>query len=68
MKINTDEVKNVLEKHDYKIHSMTFDVMKKFGFKTLCCRTGMTKNCGFSVSEIIALMIIFPLMLLKSVH
>ena len=42
--------------------------MKKFKFKTLICNCGFSKTSGYKVSEIIALMVIFPLMLLKSVH
>ena len=42
--------------------------MKTFNFKTLCWKAGAVKGDGYSVSEIITLLIMFPLMLLKSVH
>ena len=48
--------------------SFICDVMKKFNFKTLCWKVGAIKGDGYSVSEIITLLIMFPLMLLKSVH
>ena len=42
--------------------------MKKFNFKTICSKIGASKDYGYSVSEIITLMVMFPLMLLQSVH
>ena len=42
--------------------------MKTFNFKTLCWKAGAVKGNGYGVSEIITILIMFPLMLLKSVH
>jgi len=63
-----NEVKKVLDKYGYSINNIICDVMKIFKFKTICCKTGMVKNDGYSASDIITLMILFPLMLLNSVH
>lgn len=68
MRENLGEIKKVLDKYDYSINTIICDVMKKFNFKTLCWKAGIVKNSGYSVSEIITLLIMFPLMLLKSVH
>lgn len=42
--------------------------MKTFKFKSLCRQVGFQKQEGYSSFEIITLMLMFPLMLLKSVH
>ena len=68
MRKNVDEIKIVLKKHEYSINTIICDVMKKFKFKTTCCKSGISKGSGYSVSEVITLMLLFPLMLLPSVH
>ncbi len=68
MRKNVDEIKIVLKKHEYSINTIICDVMKKFKFKTTCCKSGISKGSGYSVSEIIGMMILLPLMLLPSVH
>jgi len=68
MRKNLDEVKNVLNKYGYSIDTIIINVMKKFNFKTICYEAQASKKAGYSVVEIITLMIIFPLMLLKSVN
>ena len=68
MRQDLNEVKKVLDKHGYSINTIICDVMKTFNFKTLCWKADAVKGDGYSVSEIITLLIMFPLMLLKSVH
>lgn len=68
MRQDLNEIQKVLDKHGYTINTIICDVMKKFNFKTLCWKVGAIKGDGYSVSEIITLLIMFPLMLLKSVH
>lgn len=68
MRQDLDEIKKVLQKHEYNINTIICQVMKIFKFKTICSKSGMAKNIGYSASEVITLMVMFPLMLLKSVH
>jgi len=68
MRQDLNEIKKVLDKHGYSINNIICDVMKTFNFKTLCYRVGAKKEDGYSVTEIITLLIMFPLMLMKSVH
>ena len=63
-----EEIQNVLRKHNYSINNIIFEVMKTFKLKSLCCRVGFQKQDGYSASEIITLMLVLPLMLLKSVN
>jgi hypothetical protein len=63
-----NEIKKVLDKHGYSINNIICDVMKTFNFKTLCWTAGAIKGDGYSVPEIINVLIMFPLMLMKSVH
>lgn len=62
------EIQNVLDTHGYSINNIIFDAMKTFKFKTLCSQVGFQKKEGYSASEIITLMLVLPLMLLKSVN
>jgi hypothetical protein len=70
MRQSLNEIKNVIDKHGYSINTIICDVMKKFKFKTLCYKSGASsvKEDGYSVAEIITLLVIFPLMLLSTVN
>ena len=68
MRQDLSEIKLVLDRHGYSINNIICDVMKKFNFKTLCWKAGTVKNSGYGFSEIVAILVMFPLMLLKSVH
>lgn len=68
MRQSLNEIKNVIDKHGYSINNIICDVMKKFKFNSICRQAGIVKETGYSVSEILTLMIIFPLMLLKTVN
>lgn len=62
------EIQNVLQAHGYSINNIIIEVLKVFKFQTLCCKVGFQKQEGYSASEIITLMLVLPLMLLKSVN
>ena len=62
------EIENVLQNHGYSINNIIVEVMKTFKLKTLCRQVGFQKQAGYSTSEILTLMLMLPLMLLKSVH
>ena len=62
------EIENVLQNHGYSINNIICEVMKTFKLKTLCIQVGFQKQAGYSTMEILTLMLMFPLMLLKSVH
>lgn len=68
MRQDLNEIKKVLDKHGYSINNIICDVMKIFNFKTICCNSGAKKGDGYSISEIITILVMLPLMLLKSVH
>src|SRR5665648_1254795 len=60
------EIENVLQNHGYSINNIICEVMKTFKLKTLCRQVGFQKEAGYSTSEILTLMLMLPLMLLKS--
>lgn len=68
MRKNVNEIQKVLETHGYSINTIIGDVMKTFKLKSLCYQVGFRKQEGYSATETLALMLMFPLMLLKSVH
>ncbi len=62
------EIQKVLQTHNYSLTNIIFEVMKTFKLKSLCCQVGFRKLDGYSASEIITLIMVLPLMLLKSVN
>ena len=68
MRKSINEIENVLKNYGYSIDTIICDMMKTFKFKTICCQVGLRKEDGYSASEIVALMLMLPLMLLKSVN
>lgn len=64
---NLNEIKTVFENNAYDIEDIIHGLFKKFNFKTICCKSGTSKEQGYSVSTIIILMTILPLLCLKSV-
>jgi hypothetical protein len=68
MRKPVNEIKKVLETHSYSINNIICDVLKTFNFKSLCIQVSFQKQAGYSTSEIIALLLMLPLMLLKSVN
>lgn len=65
---NIDEIKSVLDRHEFKINTIISEIMIKFNFKTLCHKSGMVKQSGYNITEVITLMILLPLMLLNSTN
>jgi hypothetical protein len=63
-----DEIGSVLESQNYSINNIVIDTLKKFNFKSLCHQAGFKKDSGFSVTEILTLLLMLPLMALKNVH
>jgi len=70
MRQSLNEIKNVIDKHKYTIDNIICVIMKKFNFKTICWKTGASKfkGDGYKISEIITVMVMFPLILLKTVN
>lgn len=68
MRKHVKEIENVLQHHGYSINNIICEVMKTFNLKSLCRQVGFQKQAGYSTTEILTLMLMLPLMLLKSVH
>jgi hypothetical protein len=68
MQQDLGEIKKVFDKHGYSINSILTDILKKFNFKSICWQSGAKKGDGYSITEILVLMLMMPLMLVKSVH
>ena len=65
---NLDEIKKVLDKNDYSLNNILYDIMKAFDFQKICLDTGFIKECGYELLEIITVTLMMPLMMLKSVN
>jgi hypothetical protein len=68
MRKSLKEIESVLQHHGYSIDTIIFNVMKTFKLKTLCNHVGFRKQDGYSASETITLMVMLPLILIKSVN
>ncbi|WP_019416160.1 hypothetical protein [Paenisporosarcina sp. TG20] len=68
MRKNVKEIENVFQSHGFSIDSIIQNVMKKFKFRSLCHQVGFKKQQGDSVTDIMTLLLLFPLMLINSVN
>ncbi len=68
MRETTSANKTVFDKHQYSIDSIVFDVMQTFKLHSIVRHTQCAKQEGYAVTEILALLIMFPLMMVSSVH
>ena len=68
MRETTSEIKKVFDKHQYSIDSIVFDVMQTFKLHSIVRHTRFEKQEGYPVTEVLALLMMFPLMMLSSVH
>ena len=68
MRETTSEIKKVFDKHQYSIDSIVFDVMQTFKLHSIVRHTQFDKQEGYAVTEILALLIMFPLMMVSSVN
>lgn len=68
MRKNVKEIENVFQSHGFSIDSIIQNVMKKFKFRSLCHQVGVKKQQGYSVTDIMTLLLLLPLMLITSVN
>ena len=68
MRDNATEIKKVLDEHQYSINSIIVEVMGTFKLNSIIRKAGFAKQDGYGVAEILALMIMLPLLMLNSVH
>ena len=62
------EITDIMEDKGYSLHSIITDTLSKFNMKTLCHRSGLVKQAGFGAFDTLALMLLMPLMALKTVN
>ena len=63
MRETTSEIKKVFDKHQYTIDSIVFDVMQTFKLNSIIRHTQFEKHEGYAVTEVLALLIMCPLMM-----
>ena len=68
MRETTSEIKKVFDKHQYSIDSIVFDVMQTFKLHSIVRHTRFEKSEGYAVTEVLALLMMFPLMMLSSIN
>ncbi|MBE1554378.1 hypothetical protein H4683_001453 [Filibacter limicola] len=68
MRKNVKEIENVFHSHRFSIDSIIQNVMKKFKFRSICHQVGFKKQQGHSVTDIMTLLLLLPLILINSVN
>ena len=68
MRETTSEIKKVFDKHHYAIDTIVFDVMQTFKLHSIVRHTRFEKQEGYPVTEVLALLIMLPLMMLSGVN
>ena len=63
-----EEIANIIEDKGYSLHSIITDTMSKFNMKTLSHRSGIIKQAGVAAFDILVLMLLTPLMALRTVN
>jgi hypothetical protein len=63
-----EEIESVLESQNYSLHNIITEALKKFNFNFLCSKIGFRKEGGYSVTGVIMLLLMLPLMALENVH
>jgi hypothetical protein len=62
-----EEIANIIEDRGYSLHNIITDTIKEFNIKTLCHRSGIVKQAGYGAFDILVLLLLTPLMSLKTV-
>ena len=62
------EVATVLDEHGYRLESSICEVMKKFKLATQVNRAGLAKASGYSVTSVLTLVLMLPLMALDNIN
>ncbi|MFZ3591903.1 IS4 family transposase, partial [Bacillus sp. DJP31] len=68
MQNNVKEIEKIFQSHGFSIDSIIQNAMKEFKFRSLCHRVGFKKQQGHSVTDIMTLLLLLPLMLITSVN
>ena len=63
-----EEIATIIESKGYSLHSIITDTIKEFNMKTLCHRSGLVKQAGYGAFDILVLLLLMPLMALKTVN
>ena len=63
-----EEIAKIIEDKGYSLHSIITDTIREFNIKTLCHRSGLIKQAGHGAFDILVLLMLMPLMALKTVN
>jgi len=68
MRQDLNEIKEIFHSHNYDVNTILQKNIKKFKLKFAFLKYGIQKNQGFDVLEIVTLLLILPLLALRSIH
>ena len=68
MRGDVSEIGKILEQHQYSITTVVLETTQTFKLPSILRKAGFEKEQGYSVVEIMTLMMLLPFLLLKSVH
>lgn len=67
MRQDVNEIKKIVDNHPYFLDSIIADMFKMFNFKTLCWQAGAKKQEGYSVPNVIMVLLMLPFMMVTSI-
>lgn len=62
-----EEIKTILKKDEFSNNTL-MDLFRLFKIEYLCLKNGMIKHKGYSVSEILSVLFLFPIMVISTVR
>ena len=67
MRQDVNEIKKVMDMHQYSLDSIIADMLKLFNFKSLCWQAGCRKHDGYSVTQVISILLMLPFMMVSTI-
>lgn len=67
MRQDVNEIKKIVDKYQYSLDSIVADLLKIFKFKSLCWEAGVRKQDGYSVPNVIMIILMLPFMMINTI-
>ena len=66
--IKIEQIKTILTKDGFSITDTLMDLLRVFDITSLCLKNGMIKHKGYSLSDIVTVLLLFPFMTISTVR
>ena len=66
--LSIDEIKDVFSKDNPETDLTIFDLLKRFNLGKILLQSGFVKKRGYSITEVISIMLLFPVLMVSTVR